>query len=222
MSNSIKVGIIGHHGQLGSAAAEWIHSAPDLELSGGVGPGDNWSSLGDATVVLEVTRAGLGAEHARKLIELGYRPLIGTSGVDAEQLNELDALARSAGLGGAFIPNFSIGQLALEKAIAASNAYFSHVEISEAHRAAKVDAPSGTAVRLSRLFGVQSAEVTSVRINRVTAAHEARLSSPHDSLLLRHESHGLGSFKLGLLASLRYAATATGMAYGLEQVLADA
>ena len=222
MSTSIKVGIIGHRGHLGGAAAEWIHSAPGLELAGGVGPGDDWSSLGDAAVVLEVTRAGLGAAHGRKLIELGLRPVIGTSGVDAAELKELDALARSAGLGGALIPNFSVGQLALEKAIDASKAYFSHVAISEAHRASKADAPSGTAMRLSRLLEVDSSEVTSVRIDRVTAAHETRLSTPDDSLLLRHESHGLSGFKQGLLASLRYAATATGMAHGLEQVLADA
>ena len=77
-------------------------------------------------------------------------------------------------------------------------------------------------MRLSRLLRVDIAEVTSVRIDRVTAAHETRLSTPDDSLLLRHESHGLSGFKRGLLASLRYAATATGMAHGLEQVLADA
>ena len=56
----------------------------------------------------------------------------------------------------------------------------------------------------------------------VTAIHELRLRGPSDEVLIRHESLGRESFRAGLLASLRYAVDAAGMAYGLEAVLGGA
>lgn len=222
MTAKLQIGIVGRDGRLGSAAASWIEQAPDLALIGAVGPGEDWGALASADVVLEVTRAGLGLPHGLRLLEMGLRPLIGTSGVDPEQTELLNQLARERGAGGVVIPNFSIGMMAMRRALSAMGGLISESAIAEAHRAGKADNPSGTAKELCRLLDVPEGEVTSVRIDGLTAAHEARLKVCGDELVLRHESLGMESFKGGLLASLRYAATAQGVASGLEVVLPEA
>jgi 4-hydroxy-tetrahydrodipicolinate reductase len=222
MSDMIQVGIVGRDGRLGREAAAWIHEASDLELSAAVGRDDDWLALRSCDVVLEVTEAGLGAPHGMRLIEMGLRPVIGTSGVDSKQTQELDTSARAAGVGGVVIPNFSVGMLAMQRALSAAGEHFSERAITEAHRAGKVDAPSGTAKALCRLLELPDEQVVSIRLDGLTAAHEVRLRSSCDELVLRHESLGPESFKAGVLASIRFAATAEGISSGLEVVLAEA
>ena len=222
MSAKLQIGIVGRDGRLGRAATSWVEQAPDLQLMGAVGPGEDWGALASADVVLEVTRAGLGLAHGLRLIEMGLRPLIGTSGVDLEQTEILNQLAHEKGIGGVVIPNFSIGMMAMRRALSAMGELISKSAITEGHRTEKADAPSGTARELCRLLDVPESEVTSVRIDGLTAAHEARLKIYGDELVLRHESLGMESFKSGVLASIRYAATAQGVASGLEVVLPEA
>ena len=222
MSDMIKVGIVGRDGRLGLSAAAWIHAAADLELSAAVGRDDDWLALRGCDVVLEVTEAGLGAPHGLRLIEMGLRPVIGTSGVDSKQAQDLDTSARAAGLGGVVIPNFSVGMLAMQRAISAAGEHFSDRAITEVHRTGKLDAPSGTARALCRLLELSDDQVASVRLDGLTAAHEVRLRSSCDELVLRHESLGPESFKAGVLASIRFASTALGISSGLEVVLAEA
>lgn len=222
MSGIIGVGIIGRGGRLGKAAAGWIRECADLELVGAVDRDEDWRAVADADVVLEVTRAGLGFPHAHRLLEMGLRPVIGTSGVDAEQTHELDVISRAAGLGGVVIPNFSVGMLAMQRALFAVKEFFTDAVVTEAHRAGKADAPSGTARELCGLLGVTVEDVVSIRVDGLTAAHEVRFKALSDELVLRHESLGPESFKAGVLASIRYAATAQGISSGLEVVLAEA
>ena len=86
----------------------------------------------------------------------------------------------------------------------------------------KADAPSGTARELCALLDISVDDVVSLRVDGLTAAHEVRLKTSCDELILRHESLGPESFKTGVLASIRYAATAQGVSSGLEVVLAEA
>jgi len=222
MTSVIQVGIIGGGGKLGKAATAWIGECPDLRFVGAVGPDEDWQTLGDADVVLEVTRAGLGHTHGMRLLKMGLRPVIGTSGVSQEQTLDLDRISRRAGLGGIVIPNFSLGMLAMRRSLSSAMQFFSEAFITEAHGARKADAPSGTARELCEILDLSSDEVVSVRVDGLTAAHEVRLKAACDELVLRHESLGPESFKSGVLASIRYAATAQGISSGLEVVLAEA
>jgi len=222
MSASIRTAIVGRDGKLGAAAAQWIRSSSELELVASIGPTDDWKSLEDAEVVLEVTRAGLGHSHGMRLLEMGLRPVIGTSGISELQIQELNKRSLERGLGGIVVPNFSLGMLAMRRALEASYSFFKSRTLSEAHRAGKADAPSGTAKALCALLGTSDEDVTSVRIDGLTAAHEVRLEGEADLLSLRHVSLGMESFREGLLASMRYASKAEGIGSGLELVLAEA
>jgi 4-hydroxy-tetrahydrodipicolinate reductase len=84
---SLPVAVVGARGRLGALACEVIASAGDLELVARLGSQDPLEERlrgSGARVVLECTRAGLGFEHARRILALGLRPVVGTSGVSLE------------------------------------------------------------------------------------------------------------------------------------------
>jgi 4-hydroxy-tetrahydrodipicolinate reductase len=222
MGERVRVGLIGRDGRMGRAAAEWIREAPDLQWVAGIARGEDWSPLTEAEVVLELTEAGNGEAHGRRLLEMGLRPVIGTSGVSEAGVAALDSLARSSGLGGAVVPNFSAVVVLLEQLAVASSQLLPKTSIVEAHHVQKVDSPSGTAAHLASRMGTEPNAVRSVRMEGVTALHEVRLWGDSEQLLLRHESMGLESFHEGLLHSVRYAARADGVALGLEAVMREA
>jgi 4-hydroxy-tetrahydrodipicolinate reductase len=199
----------------------WIEADPKLDLVASVGRGDGWGGLEEAEVCLDVTCAGNGAEHGRRILELGLRPVVGTSGVSPAEAASLHDLAISLGLGGAVVPNFSLGMLALSLAANAAKGALPSGAIVEAHHPEKLDAPSGTAIHLASQLDLELGAVTSVRMAGLTAIHEVRYWGGQDSITLRHESRGLGGFQEGLLTSIRYAANARGVAYGLAEVVGE-
>ena len=221
MGEPLPVGVIGARGNLGRVACEWIEESPDFELSATIRRDGSWNRLEGVVACLDVTRAGLGAIHAERLLEMGVRPVVGTSGVTLEELQALRELANSMELGGAVVPNFSVGFLAMARAASAAKGLLPEVQITEVHRPAKLDTPSGTAARLCNSHSVRLDEVITLRMQGVTAFHEYKLWGSDDVVTIRHESQGLLSFREGLLASLRYACHASDFAYGLEQVMGD-
>jgi 4-hydroxy-tetrahydrodipicolinate reductase len=152
---------------------------------------------------------------------MGSRPVVGTSGVFPAEVASLHDLALSLGLGGAVVPNFSLGMLALSLAAKAAKGMLPSGGIVEAHHPDKVDAPSGTAILLASELGLEPEGVTSLRMAGLTAIHEVRFWGGQDSITMRHESRGLGGFKDGLLASVSYASEANGVAYGLAEVMGE-
>jgi len=222
MPEPLKVALIGREGRLGRAACDWIRGDEELELFGAVDVGDSWEALRGACVALDVTRAGLGLPHGERLLEMGLRPVIGTSGVSPAEAAALDHKAKELRLGGAVVPNFSVGFLALASAANAAKGRLPSASILEAHHTQKVDAPSGTSIQLANQLQLGLEGITSLRMEGLTAVHEVRFWGGDDLVTLRHESRGLQGFRDGLLMSLKYAAHADGVAYGLGEVLGEA
>ncbi|MFK7890492.1 MAG: 4-hydroxy-tetrahydrodipicolinate reductase, partial [Granulosicoccus sp.] len=108
--------------------------------------------LAKAEVIIDFTAPEASLALLRDAAESGKRVVIGTTGFSREQLDELHALAESVPV--VFAPNYSVGvtvTLALlqQAAKALGDAY--DVEIIEAHHRHKVDAPSGTAVKMGEV-----------------------------------------------------------------------
>ena len=230
---AVPVIVIGAHGRLGAFARDLLSASPEFDLVGEYDSGDAWLEQAGrvgAQLAFEATRAGLGAEHATALLDAGLRPVIATSGVTLEQNAALDAHARELGLGGLVVPNLSLGIMLLERACREFAAHLPDASILEEHRPEKVDAPSATALELARAVAAargstadaDHAEVPieSVREAGRYAHHEVRLGAPGERLTLRHDMLGPEAFGPGILSSLRYARTATGMARGLAAALA--
>lgn len=243
MTARVRVAVVGARGRLGACACAALRGSAAHELVGELDRDDDWprllESLG-ATVALDATAAGLGARHGTAMLERGVRPVIGTSGVSVAQNDALDALARARGLGGIVVPNFSLGAVLVQRVAVELARHFADVEIVELHHERKRDAPSGTAAETARRIAaergasvgsdagsgaargelVEGVRVHSVRLPGLYAHQEILLGAPGELITLRHDMLGPEAFARGILAAIDYAATARGVARGLEVALA--
>jgi 4-hydroxy-tetrahydrodipicolinate reductase len=230
MSVPIGVVIVGVDGRMGAFAKTLLGKEPDLRVLGGVRSSEDLGSrLRDLrpAVGLDFTVAGRGAEHARVMLENGVRPLVGTSGVKPEEVADLDRLARARGLGGLVVPNFCLGIVLQQRFALEAARHFASIEIVEEHHKRKKDAPSGTALdtarRLAKARGIQPAAVPihSVRIEGLYSNQTVLFGGPGEVLRIEHQNYGLEAFGPGILAALRHVVHTTGVAVGLEHVLAE-
>lgn len=250
MSARLGVVVIGARGRLGRFACELLRPSQEFELIAGFGREDDWraalsdlgapSAGGGVRIALEATRAGLGAGHALALLELGWRPLVATSGVTVEENDELDRAARARRLGGLVVPNFSLGSALLQRFAAEAAKHYADAEIVETHHPRKADAPSGTALETARRMAlargldparresraapargesVGGTTIHSIRLPGAYAHQEVLLSGAGETLTLRHDMHGPEAFGPGILAALRHVAVCTGVGRGLELAL---
>ena len=108
--------------------------------------------LKDAQVLIDFTRPEGTLTHLAVCRELGVNAVVGTTGFTPEQKAEVGAFARDMAI--VMAPNMSVGvnvtlKLLEMAAKALSTGY--DIEIIEAHHRHKVDAPSGTALKMGEV-----------------------------------------------------------------------
>jgi len=178
-------------------------------------------------------------DHA---VRAGLKVLVGTSGWSEERLRTLRGLvAQHPDAGVVVIPNFALGSVVATHLAAIAARYFESIEIVEAHHAAKVDSPSGTAVRTAELIGharadlgpvvaphtdqrargqqVASVPIHSLRLQGVVARQEVHLGGTGEVVTITHETLSPSSYETGILLGLRAAAEATGLIVGLDSLI---
>lgn len=223
-SSELAVAILGVRGRMGRFAQELLRRTEGFAVVAEITRGDDLAAAlrsSGAKVGLDVTRAGLGFEHGRIMLEGGVRPLIGTSGVTLEENSRLDALARKLSLGGLVVPNFSLGMFLLQRAAAEAAMHFEQAEIVEMHHEKKRDAPSGTSLdtaermRAARESSAVPIPIHSVRLPGLYAHQLVILGGAGETYTLRHDMTGPEAFGPGILAGLAYAARAQGVGRGI-------
>jgi 4-hydroxy-tetrahydrodipicolinate reductase len=224
-ADALRVAVVGSGGRMGTFAAGLVSSTDGYALAASVRRGDDLARAlreSRAEVALDVTRAGLGFEHALVMLANGVRPLVGTSGVTLEENRTLDERAREIGLGGLVVPNFSLGMWLLQRAAVEAAKHFARAEIVELHHDRKRDAPSGTASDTAeRMRAARAASnatpvpIHSVRLPGLYAHQEVLFGALGELYTLRHDMHGPEAFGPGILRGLAYAARATGVGRGI-------
>ncbi len=230
MSSKLRVAIIGARGRMGRFACNWLDGQPGFEVVSEIHSDQDLAqglASSDAQVALDLTRAGLGAEHATRILMAGMRPVIGTSGVGEESDAGLDQLARERDLGGLIVPNFSIG-VCLQQALAVIAAkQLGAVEIVEEHHLRKTDKPSATAldtasrIQAVRPPGSPGVPIHSLRTLGVHSNQSVICTGPGEVLRLVHETYDLEAFGPGISLALRHVMGMTGMRRGLQHCLGD-
>ena len=229
MSAPSRVAVVGAAGRGGTLACRAIEGSREFELVARVQRADDLESVlrtSRAAIALDCTRAGLGFEHAQRMLAVRVRPLIATSGVSPEESSRLDRQARELELGGLVVPNFSLGMLLLQRAALEAAKLFPECEIIEMHLERKQDAPSGTALETAhQLQGVRGARaavpIHSVRLPGLYAHQLVIFGGPGESYTLRHDMAGPEAFAPGILAALGWVSRARGVARGLAVVLQE-
>jgi 4-hydroxy-tetrahydrodipicolinate reductase len=126
-------------------------------------------------VVVDFSAPAASAGHAKIAAATGKALVIGTTGLDAGQLDALKTAAKKAPI--LHAPNMSVGVtllLQLVRAAAAELGEDYDIEILEMHHRHKVDAPSGTALALGRA----AASGRKVDLAKQTAAARVGVTGP--------------------------------------------
>jgi len=243
----ITVGVLGARGRMGQQVCATITGAPDTELVAQVDQGDSLDALTGCDVVVDFTHVGVVQENLRWCVEHGRNVVVGTSGFGDERLGELRASLQAAPSVRVLIaPNFSVGAVLMMRFAAQAARFFESAEIIELHHAAKMDAPSGTALRTAGLIGAARAEaglgappdatkeelagargasvddvrVHSVRLAGLVAHQEVLFGGHGETLTIRHDSLDRASFMPGVLLAVRgLASLPAGLTVGIEPLL---
>jgi 4-hydroxy-tetrahydrodipicolinate reductase len=245
---TLRVGVLGAAGRMGSAACEAIGAADDLDLVARIGSGNPRDALTAAgcEVAVDLTRPDAVMDNVRFCVEHGIHAVVGTSGFDDDRLATLRGwLADAPGVGVVVAPNFAVGAVLMMSFAARAAPFFESVEIVEMHHPDKADAPSGTAVRTAGMVaaaravagvapspdatstgldGARGADVDGVRVHSVRArglvAHqEVLLGGAGETLTIRHDSTDRRSFMPGVLLAVREVGSRPGLTVGLEDLL---
>jgi 4-hydroxy-tetrahydrodipicolinate reductase len=243
---TIKVGVLGARGRVGSEVCRAVERAADLMLVAAIGSTDVLDSLALADVVVDFTRPDVVMDNLRWCIGRGLHCVVGTTGFDEERLDELRAdLGDAPKVGVVVAPNFSIGAVLMIRFAATAAPFYESVEIVELHHPDKADAPSGTSRRTAEvvaaarreagldpvpdatstgLDGARGASVDGVHVHSVRArglvAHqEVLLGTAGETLTIRHDSMERASFVPGVLVAVHAVTSRPGLTVGLEELL---
>jgi len=212
----VKVALFGHRGRVGSVLA------PALEAAGhevrGIGRGEE-AALGEIDAAVDFTQPDAAGANARSALEQGVPVVNGTSGVPAEELEALEALALGRSLQLLVVPNFAIGAVLMMRFAEAAAEYLPRAEIVELHNEGKKDAPSGTArATAERLPGKPA--IHSVRLPGLVAHQEVLLADEGQLLTIRHDTLSREAFVPGVLLALdRLQTLPPGLTIGLDRLL---
>jgi len=244
---SISVIVNGANGKMGQITSQAIDQDENFVLAAGLGRNDNLIEAiksHKANIVIDFTDAASVYDNTLSIIESGAHPVIGTSGLKAEQVKSLQEKAKEKKLGGIIAPNFSIGAVLMMKYAEDAAKYFNHVEIIEHHHNNKKDSPSGTAVKTAEMIskhvkpkkdgkdtievipGARGANYKDIPIHSVripgVVAHQAVIYGGHEETLqIQHNSISRESFIPGIIMACKSVVNLESLIYGLENLLEE-
>jgi 4-hydroxy-tetrahydrodipicolinate reductase len=226
VADPVRVAVAGAAGRMGATVCEAVTGAEDLELVARVDPALG-STLPDALaqsphVLVDFTLPDAAVANARQAVGAGVHVVIGTTGFDVAELEDL----RGAQANVFVAPNFAIGAVLMMQFAAEAARHMRKGEIIELHHDGKLDKPSGTAARTAALMresagnGQLDVPIHSVRLPGLVAHQEVILGDTGQTLTIRHDSTDRHSFMPGVLLAVRRVATLThSPTVGLEKLL---
>ncbi len=243
----IRVAIAGAQGRMGSEAVKSVTEAEGMEVVAQIELGDDLATRLKETraqVLVDFTVPSAAMGNIRTALGCGVVPVVGTTGITPENLDELRQLCTQTNTACFIAPNFAIGAVLMMQFAALAAKHLPDVEIIEMHHERKVDAPSGTAVKTAQMIAaaragtpapkpgdafeshvgatggtVDGIQVHSVRLPGYVASQEVIFGAPGQRLTLRHDSSDRASFMPGVVLAVRRAPDLTGLVYGLEHLL---
>jgi len=227
----MKIAIVGN-GRMGKAVAALaqarghsIHTVVDSSDNAG-GRALTPERLAGVDVAIEFTRPEAVVSNLERLIELGIPTVTGTTGWSGA-LPRITALVEARRGALLHAANFSAGvHLFLRTARELAGNFSGRPEfvasIREEHHAAKLDAPSGTALLLQHQLGDSDASrsfpIASVRAGTVPGTHTLTYEGPHETVTLSHVARDREAFADGALTAAEWLPGKTGV-FTFEQLL---
>jgi 4-hydroxy-tetrahydrodipicolinate reductase len=170
--------------------------------------------------------------------------VVGTSGLSSADVDKLETACKAKHLGGIVAPNFAIGAVLMMYLADIAAPHFDAVEVIEMHHAAKLDAPSGTALSTARrlaarrgdkpfshkrpeketLAGTRGGEegnvaVHSIRLPGFVADQEVIFGLPGQTLTIAHRTTSREAYVPGVLLAIRRVTSDPRFFRSLDQAL---
>ncbi len=206
---ALRVAVAGAAGRMGETVCRAVEGADDMALVARADPALD-QTLADALaagpdVLVDFTIPSTALANAREAVAAGVHVVIGTTGFDPSELEDLRGAP-----GNVFVaPNFAIGAVLMMQFAVEAARHMARAEIIELHHDRKIDKPSGTAARTAALMreaaGTDAPEVPihSVRLPGLVAHQEVILGDVGQTLTIRHDSVDRESFMPGVLLAVR-------------------
>jgi len=193
-------------------------------------------------VLVDFTTAKAVLPAARTAAKNGVNLVIGTTGLTADDINEIERLANDHKVGAVVAPNFALGAVMMIHLAKIAAKYFDYAEIIELHHHRKADAPSGTALSTARAMAqtkgkpftqpseqakptdsrggqVEGITIHSVRLPGLLAHQEVLLGAPGQTLSIRHDTISRECYMPGIILAVKEVIKRKGLVYGLDRLL---
>ena len=243
---SIKILVNGANGRMGKEVVNAVSDDSELSFVGGCDIEDNLEDVIKnlkPQVVVDFTSPVSVFKNLKTIINLNVCPVVGTTGLKEEEINEAKKLCEEKNLGGLIAPNFAIGAVLLMEFAAKASKYMPYMEIIELHHDKKIDAPSGTALKTAEKISKERAtfkeniipnekildgargtrykdiQIHSVRLPGLIAHEEVIFGGTGQTLTLRHDSFNRESFMPGVVYACKKVTSLNKLYYGLEEIL---
>ena len=240
----LRVAVAGSSGRMGQMLIEAVNAAPDCALAGTLDIGvDLRTGLATAQVLIDFTRPEGTLAHLAVCRERGIKAVIGTTGFSDAQRAEIAAHARHIAI--VMAPNMSVGVNVVFKLLdmaARALAEGYDIEIVEAHHRHKVDAPSGTALKMGEVVAaalgrdLKSCAVygregvtgerdpstigfATVRGGDIVGDHTVMFCGTGERIEIAHKSASRATYAQGSLRAARFLADKANGLYGMDHVL---
>ncbi|MBA3032400.1 MAG: 4-hydroxy-tetrahydrodipicolinate reductase [Gammaproteobacteria bacterium] len=262
----IRFAIVGAGGRMGRMLIETVLQSADAELAAALDvPGspllgrdagdlvgapcgvklsdDVASGLAQADCLIDFTRPEGTLRHLEICRHHGVHAVIGTTGFSAEQKKQIEAIAKDIPI--VFAPNMAVGVNAVFKLLDTAARILNEgydVEIIEAHHRHKIDAPSGTALRMGEVvaaaLGRDLAECAvygreghtgerpatqigfaTVRGGDIVGDHTVLFAGTGERIEITHKSASRMPYALGSLRAARFLRSKTNGLFDMQDVL---
>ena len=262
----MRIAIAGSSGRMGRMLIEAVLATDDLQLHGALDVAgspalgqdagaflgrttgvsiraDLDGALAGADVLIDFTRPEGTLAHLAACARLGVNAVVGTTGFSDAQKAEIGVIAQSVAI--VMAPNMSVGvnvvlRLLDVAARALSEGY--DIEVIEAHHRHKVDAPSGTALKMGEVLaqalgrdlktcGVFAREgvtgerdpstigFSTIRGGDIVGDHTVLFAGTGERIEISHRSSSRAGYAQGSLRAARFLAGRRTGLFGMNDVL---
>jgi len=172
----------------------------------------------------------------------GINLVIGTTGLTADDLSEMERLSADCKIGIVVASNFALGAILMMHLAKIAGKYLDYAEITELHHHLKADAPSGTALSTARAMAatrgkpfsrppedgqtpksrgeqVEGISIHSVRLPGLMAHQEVMLGAQGQTLSIRHDTISRECYMPGVILAVKEVVKRRDFIYGLDSLL---
>jgi 4-hydroxy-tetrahydrodipicolinate reductase len=266
MTSAVKIVIAGSSGRMGHALLEGVFADSELSLHGALDRDNNPQlghdagellgkasgikisndlnqALNGADVLIDFTRPEASMQYIEACRKAKVSMVIGTTGFTAEQKRVIEDAANDISI--VFAPNMSVGVTLLINLVQSAAKVLNEgydIEIIEAHHRHKVDAPSGTALRLGEaaasalgrnleecaIYGREGVTgerdsstigFATVRGGDVVGDHTVLFAGIGERVELTHKASSRATFALGALRAAKFLRSKSAGLFDMQDVL---